>query len=132
MVEAPTTEGIVSKIVLVLLVLVLGVLVTPSLRERATPHVQFALDPVYEWSARNDLKEMQRFIDRSRVLPQPREFPAFVERERGPGSSQDPWGNPYYVRIDRETYRLGSAGRDGVVGTARDIVTDPKPVPRPF
>jgi hypothetical protein len=122
----------VSKIVLVLLVLVLGVLVTPSLRERATPHVQFALDPVYEWSARNDLKEMQRFIDRTRVLPQPREFSAYVERERGRGSSLDPWGNPYYLRVDREAYRLGSAGRDGVVGTERDIVTDRKPIPRPF
>jgi hypothetical protein len=122
----------VSKVILIVLLLVLGVLITPSLRERAIPHVQFALDPVYTWNTRNQLTDMQRFVERSRTLPEPRNFSAHLERERGSGSSTDPWGNPYYLLRTRQTYQIGSPGPDGIAGTADDIVTEPTPVPRAF
>lgn len=121
-----------SKIVLVVLLLALGVLITPSLRQRAAPHLQFALDPVYAWNTRNQLRDIQRFIERSRTLPQERTFSAHLERENGAGTSLDPWGNQYYLLRDRHTYQIGSPGPDGVPGTADDIVTDPQPLPRTF
>jgi hypothetical protein len=121
-----------SRIILIVLLLVLGVLVTPSLRTRALPHVQFALNPVYSWHARNELRDIERFIERTRVLPEPRNFPAHLERERGHNSSVDPWGNPYYLLRDRQTYRVGSAGPDGEPGTADDLLTAPQRIPRTF
>lgn len=118
-----------SRIVLLVLVAILIVVVWRPARETVQPHVQFAFDPVYEWSTRNKVKELtgdlRQQVILGRTLPRPAEYAAFVEGSRGDGSSNDPWGTPYYLLLERRTFQVGSAGPDRQPGTPDDILGEP-------
>jgi hypothetical protein len=118
-----------SRIIGLLLLLVLAVLLVPPIRHRATPYMQPALDPVYEYAARNRVKTLVNLVREEetlgRPLPLPKDFTRFVDQrdfQRDPGT--DPWGQPYYLKVTRRAYYVGSPGRDKVVGTTDDIVSE--------
>ncbi|HET6230120.1 MAG TPA: type II secretion system protein GspG [Longimicrobiaceae bacterium] len=114
-----------------LLLLAIGVVaISRPLRERVKPHVQFALNPAYSWSARNEVNELAQDVETEKTLghsvPTPQAFPAFVHQQNpSEGGELDPWGNPYYLQATRTTYAVGSNGADGVQGTADDILSKP-------
>lgn len=113
--------------VLLVLLLAAAALASPDVRGRVKPYVQPALDPVYEWSTRSRVKEIARMIQTDRAAgrstPTPKNFPQFLERRYpGEGGVTDPWGTPYYLLKQRAGTSVGSAGADGVRGTADDIV----------
>lgn len=113
--------------VLLVLVLAAAALASPAVRGRLQPHVQPALDPVYEWSTRSRVNEIARMIQTDRAAgrstPTPKTFPEFLERRYpGDGGATDPWGAPYYLVKARAGTSVGSAGADGVRGTPDDIL----------
>jgi hypothetical protein len=117
-----------SRIVGLLLILLLTVLLVPPIRERARPYMQPAIDPVYEWSARNRVKALVNILREQETLgkqlPDAKTFSAFVDaRDFQKDASKDPWGNPYYLHMNRSSYFVGSAGRDQITGTPDDIVS---------
>ena len=119
----------ITRLFLVLLGLLLVVVISPPLRARAEPHVRPALNPIYEWSTRNRVTELYKDLESEkslgRSLPTPRNFIKFMqERDPGGGGIMDPWGNAYFLEATRKTYRVGSAGRDGLPGTLDDIYSE--------
>jgi hypothetical protein len=122
-----------SRIFLLILCLIAAVVLVPSLRERARPHMQPVLDPMYEWSAKNRVKEIANLVKRAdamgRNLPAPGDFPGFVENEdTRANASIDPWGSQYYVVTSGSAFRVGSPGRDRVVNTTDDILSAELPL----
>ncbi len=117
------------RLILFLVVIAIGVVITPSLRQRALPYVEPyakpALDPLFTWKTRSDLAEIARLLDTLRAmgqtLPDPSNFSAFLTRALGDGGELDPWGNRYYLRKQRRENVLGSPGSDSHPGTADDI-----------
>ncbi len=114
-----------GRFLLLILVAVLA-LASPVVRSRLQPYLRPALDPVYEWSARSKVRELARLIESDRTAgkpsPKPREFSAFIRRHYGDeGAGVDPWGVPFYLKRNRGTLVVASAGRDGTRGTADDI-----------
>jgi hypothetical protein len=114
-----------GRIVLVL-VLAAAALASPDVRSALKPHVQPALDPVYEWSARSRVNEVARMIQTEkaagRSIPTPKTFEDFMGRRfRGTDGATDPWGVPYYLKKQRDGLVVGSAGPDGVPDTDDDI-----------
>ena len=123
-----------SKLFWILLLVVAAVVLVKPLRERASPYMEPALNPVYEWSTRNRVKDLQRLTAReisvTGDLPRPRDFQSFISKLEGGKSAVDSWGQPYYLTVGRRTYQVGSSGRDRVRGTADDIVSVSAPRPK--
>ena len=125
-----------SKVFLFILLLIAVVVLVPPVRERAKPHLAFALDPLNEWTARNRVAEISNLIKRAdatgRPLPTDAEFSRFVDIEdMRQNASIDPWGMPYYLVATRRSFQVGSAGKDREVGTTDDILSDEQPITRP-
>ena len=121
-----------SKLFSLLLLVVGAVVLVPSLRARAVPHVQPAIDPFYEWSARNRVKEIVGVLRQQttlgRQLPSSRDLPAFLEsHDTRQGAGTDPWGTPFFLRSTRTTFMVASAGRDRTPNTPDDILSAPQP-----
>ena len=121
-----------SKLLGFLLLLAAAIVMVPQLRQRAMPHMQPALNPFYEWSARNRVNEIVALVHEEetlgRPIPNARDFAAFVEtRDYQKDAGLDPWGTPFYLHLTRKTYLVGSAGRDRQPNTADDIVSPPQP-----
>lgn len=122
-----------------ILVLLLGAVVfVKPLRERARPHVEFALNPLYEWEAKNRVNSIYRVLERARAegnpLPRPKDFQDFLTEREGAGAALDPWGTPYFLVPGRRSFRVSSAGADRLPNTADDIHSTPavpaEPAPR--
>lgn len=111
---------------LLVIVVAAAALASPDVRAWLRPHVQPALDPVYEWSVRSRVSEIARVLKTEkasgRSIPDARALPGFLETRFPGGGSLDPWGTPYYLWTERRggTF-VGSAGRDALPGTADDI-----------
>ncbi|HEX8671226.1 MAG TPA: hypothetical protein VF710_05030 [Longimicrobium sp.] len=121
-----------SKLLGILLLLIGAVVLVPQLRARAMPHVQPALNPFYEWSARNRVNDIVEILHEEETLgrniPDPASFAGFVaRRDFQQDAANDPWGTPFYLRLTRKAYFVGSAGRDRLPNTADDIVSAPQP-----
>jgi hypothetical protein len=123
-----------SKLFWILLLVVAAVVLVKPLRDRASVHMEPALNPVYEWNTRNRVHDLQRLTARELSaggeLPRPRDFHTFISKLEGGKSAVDSWGQPYYLTVSRRTYQVGSSGRDRVRGTPDDIVSEPAPRPR--
>ncbi|HEX2095610.1 MAG TPA: hypothetical protein VHG28_24650 [Longimicrobiaceae bacterium] len=123
-----------GRFLLVVLIAALA-LANPTVRSYLQPYLKFVFDPVYEWSARSRVQEIARIIEAERTagrpLPTPRTFGGFLE-ERFPGGNGalDPWGVPYYLRRERGSLVVGSAGRDRKPGTEDDILAPVGPAAR--
>ena len=120
-----------SKLLGFLLLLIGAVVLVPALRERAMPYVAPALNPFYEWSARNRINDIVEILHEEetlgRSIPDPRNFASFVaRRDFQKDAAQDPWGTPFYLRVTRKAYFVGSAGRDRLPNTPDDIVSPPQ------
>jgi len=125
-----------SRIFLLILCLIAAVVMVPALRERARPHLQPVLDPIYEWNARNRVKEIANLVKRAdamgRLPSGQTEFPQFVENEdTRVNASIDPWGSQYYMVTSRTGFRVGSPGRDRVRNTTDDILSTELPLRTP-
>lgn len=118
-----------SRLAGLLLLLLLVLLLFPPVRERLRPYAQPALDPMYEWSAKNRVTTLAKHVEEQeslgRTIPDPRDFSRFIEgRDPQANAAIDPWGEPYYLRVTRDSYYVGSPGRDRVEGTADDVVSE--------
>ncbi|HSU15708.1 type II secretion system protein GspG [Longimicrobium sp.] len=123
----------IQKLFLLLLVGVAAVVMVPQLRARVWPKVQPALNPLYEWSAKNRVNEIRELVKRAdaqgHTVPPGNGFAHFVDSEDlTENASQDPWGNPYYIVFSGTTFQIGSAGKDREAGTADDILSNPDAV----
>ncbi|HEX5521044.1 MAG TPA: type II secretion system protein GspG [Longimicrobiaceae bacterium] len=119
-----------KRLFLFLLVVLIAVLVNPTMRSKAEPHLAFALDPLYEWMARSKLGDIASHVEAQvasgRGVPDPKGFGTFLEqRYLRDDAPFDPWGTPYYLKVERGTVRAASAGRDRRRGTPDDIVSRP-------
>jgi hypothetical protein len=114
-----------SRIVWLLVFLVGAVLFVKPLRERARPQIEFALNPIYSWEAKNRVNAITRVLVRERAqgtqFPKPRDFQKFLADREGADAAIDPWGQPYFLYRDRRTYRVSSAGPDRRINTTDDI-----------
>src|ERR1700741_3047026 len=95
----------VSKIFWLLVAAVAVVVLVPPVRERVWPRLQPALNPVYEWNAKNRVNELRAVVKRAdalgRNIPTGAEFPPFVDSEdMQENASLDPWGTPFYIAIN--------------------------------
>ncbi|MBB4634305.1 hypothetical protein [Longimicrobium terrae] len=120
-----------SKLVWCLVLLVAAVVFVKPLRERVRPEVEIALNPLYNWTVRNEVKDIQRLVAREQAttgtIPKPSEFERFIDSREGAGASLDSWGEPYFLTLTRRTYTIASAGPDRERNTADDIRTEPAP-----
>jgi hypothetical protein len=111
----------------ILVLALIAVLTVPPLRERARPQIEYVLNPIYKWDARNRVNEIYRVLERERAqgggMPRPRDFTEFLAARDGADASVDPWKVPFFMVESRHTYYVGSAGPDRLRGTADDIVS---------
>jgi len=126
----------VSKIFWLLVAAVLVVVLVPPVRAKVWPKVQPALNPVYEWSARNRVDELRGVVKRAdaigHTVPTGQAFAQFVESEdMQEDASIDPWGSTYYIVVSGQTFQVGSPGKDRVAGTEDDILSRPEPLSHP-
>lgn len=117
-----------TRLLFVLLAVLVAVVLNPSLRKRAEPHLAFALDPLYEWQVKDRVAEMARGLQSDlasgRALPAERDFAAYLSgRYPGEDAHLDPWGTPYFLKRVRNVVQIGSAGRDRARGTEDDILS---------
>ena len=116
-----------GRIFWILVVALIAVLTVPPLRERARPQIEYVLNPIYRWDARNRVNEIYRVLERERAqggrVPAPREFTQFLSIRDGADAAMDPWNVPFYLFASRHTYYVGSAGQDRQRGTADDILS---------
>ena len=123
------------RLVWILVLLIGAVVFVPALRERAVPHVEFALNPLYEWQAKNRVNAISRELVRARAegtaFPRPREFQAFLAEREGADAALDPWGEPYFLSRDRRSFRVSSAGPDRRSNSEDDIHSTPAVAPEP-
>lgn len=115
------------KIFLFLILALLVVVISPPLRNRAEPIVRPALNPLYEWNTRNQVKGLHDDLVSDQILgrpiPTPRTFISWVEdKHPGQRAAHDAWGNPLFLATTRTTFQVGSLGKDGVRGSADDIL----------
>lgn len=116
-----------QRIFFFLVLALIVVVISPPLRSRAETVVRPALNPLYEWNTRNQLKDLHKDLEADRTLgrsiPSTRGFIRWVE-ERNPGqaAAHDAWGNPLFLVTTRTTFQVGSLGKDGVRGTADDLL----------
>ena len=114
-----------SRIVWLLVFLLGAVLFVKPLRERARPQIEFALNPIYSWEAKNRVNAITRVLVREKAqsteVPRPQDFQKFLTDREGAEAALDPWGQPYFLYRERRTFRVSSAGPDRRVNTADDI-----------
>lgn len=118
-----------SRIVWILVFLLAAVILVRPLRERVVPQMEFALNPIYEWEAKNRVNSIYRVLERARAegaaLPRPRDFQAFLTEREGADAALDPWGQPFFLVRERRAFRVSSAGPDRRPNTADDIHSTP-------
>jgi hypothetical protein len=118
-----------SRIVWILVLLLGAVLFIKPLRDEARPRLEFALNPIYKWEAKNRVNEISRVLVRVRAegskLPRPRDFYAFLADKEGVDAALDPWGEPYFMYRDQRVFRVSSAGPDRTANTEDDIHSTP-------
>lgn len=121
-----------GRILWILVFLLAAVLFVKPLRERARPQIEYALNPIYRWEARNRVKDITRVLVRERSqersIPKPRDFQRFLSAREGPQAAVDPWNQPYYLVTTRRTFQVGSMGPDRQLNTADDILSPPEPL----
>ncbi len=118
-----------GKIFMLVLVALAAVVLVRPLREKVRPHVQFAFDPFYQWSAENAVNDLSGLVKQQdqlgRPIPSAREFPQFVEHEAfQDNASVDPWGSQYYLLRTKTGFRVGSPGKDRRRNTADDVLSN--------
>lgn len=118
-----------SRIMWLLVFLLGAVLFVKPLRDRARPQLEFALNPIYSWEAKNRVNDIVRVLVREQAagstLPKPREFQKFLADREGAEAALDPWGQPYFLFRDRRRFRVSSAGPDRRSNTTDDIHSTP-------
>jgi hypothetical protein len=116
-----------GRIFWILVLALIAVVTVPPLRERARPQIEYVLNPIYQWDARNRVNEIYRVLERERAqgngMPKPRDFNEFLAARDGADAAVDPWKEPFYLVASRRTYYVGSAGPDRRRGTVDDIVS---------
>jgi hypothetical protein len=114
-----------SRIVLLLVILLVAVLTVKPLRERAQPHIEYVMNPMYRWDAKNRVNDIYRVLERERamggVVPRQQDFQRFLAQREGEKAALDPWRQPYFLVTTRRTVRVASSGQDRQRGTADDI-----------
>jgi hypothetical protein len=114
-----------SRIVFLLVLLLVAVLTVPSLRARAQPQIEYVMNPIYRWEAKNRVNDIYRLLERERAtggaVPRPADFRRFLEQREGEKAALDPWREPFFLVATRRTFQVGSAGQDRQRGTADDI-----------
>lgn len=98
-------------------------------RERVTPYVQWAIDPLYEYSARWRLDEIAEVIaydvEMGSPLPTTATLTGYLAENGYDGdSAYDPWGEPLYLEREAGSIRVVSAGADLTPGTEDDVHSD--------
>lgn len=105
----------------------IGVLLNPDVRAWLAPHVQWALDPVYDWSANSRVAELARAVAAERAAGRAIPTDGSLEFLRGrypaEGALLDPWGTPFYLQRSGYEWRVGSAGPDKSAHTSDDILS---------
>jgi hypothetical protein len=116
-----------SRIFWLLVLGLVAVLTIPPLRERARPQIEFVLNPLYRWEAKNRVNEIYRVLERERAqgspIPSPRDFNAFLASRDGADAAVDPWDVPFYLASTRRAYHVGSSGPDRIRGNEDDLVS---------
>lgn len=114
-----------ARIMWLLVFLLAAVLLVPPLRERARPQIEYVLNPIYRWEAKNRVHDIQRTLEQERsqgnVMPRPREFTQFLTIRDGADAAVDPWDQPFYLITTRRTFQVGSNGPDRQRNTVDDI-----------
>lgn len=114
-----------SRIVLLLVLLLVAVLTVKPLRERAQPHIETVMNPMYRWETKNRVNDIYRLLERERAtggaVPRAADFRRFLEQREGEKAALDPWRQPFFLVATRRTFRVGSSGQDRQRGTADDI-----------
>ena len=122
-----------SRIVWILVFLVGAVLFVKPLRDRARPQIEFALNPIYRYDAKNEVNSISRVLERAQSegapLPKPRDFQRFLAEREGPDAALDPWGQPFMLRRQRRSFLVASSGPDRKPNTADDILSAPVAIP---
>jgi Type II secretion system (T2SS), protein G len=127
----------IQKLFLALVIAVAVVVLVPPVRERVWPKVQPAFNPLYEWSARTRVNEISDVVKRADSLGRSvpaggPAFAAFVDTEdMQQNASEDPWGTPYYIVFNGQSFQVGSAGKDRDPGTDDDILSTPQALTHP-
>ena len=122
-----------SRIVWILVFLVAAVLFVKPLRDRARPQIEFALNPIYKWEAKNQVNSISRILERAQSegtpLPRPRDFQRFLTEKQGVDGALDPWGEPFVLQRQRRLFQVASSGPDRTANTADDIRSNPVAIP---
>jgi hypothetical protein len=125
-----------SKLFMLLLVAAAVVFLVPPVRAKVWPKLAPALDPLYEWNAKNRVNEISGQVKRAdatgRSVPGGDAFATFVDSDAmQENASIDPWGNRYYISFNGNTFQVGSNGKDGQPGTVDDILSPSQPIVHP-
>jgi hypothetical protein len=133
-----TTPGAIAGLLLKpALVAAIVVAAVPSLRHRAVPHVEPALNPVRKQVAADRVARIGRYVEREAHTtgrtPFDRDLPrvltaVFPGRE---DVMRDPWGQRFFIRSRGDGFHVGSAGPDRHVGTPDDILSPRLARPKP-
>jgi hypothetical protein len=122
-----------SKLFWLIVIAIAVVVLVPPVREKVWPKLAPALNPLYEWNARNRVDEISRQVSRAdatgKTVPAGDAFPKFIDSDAmQDNASIDPWGNPYYITFQGKSFQIGCSGKDGQPGTDDDIVSASAPI----
>ncbi len=115
------------KLILFLLVALAAALYFPSSRAVVTRYAGPALNPAFRLATKAEMEKISRDLqtyERETLgkMPEPREFPRWLEGRYNGDATRDSWGNTYVLVLRRHAFDVVSYGPDKKRGTDDDIV----------
>lgn len=129
------------KVIFVVLLLFVGVLLTPALRRPIEPQLDAArlflgerlegplspvLNPFRRLEARSEIgKTITELVqDRNRGYPPPEpvEFTSYIVRKVRDADGIDPWGSAYLIVLKQDSVAVVSPGPDRAMDTDDDVI----------
>jgi hypothetical protein len=114
-----------GKLTLIMLFGMGAALYFPDSRQSILDKAMPVLTPVLEWSAKGEMMEIGRSIQRQdrlqRRVPTRRAWVPYLEENFSGDAGKDPWGSLYQFYAWRDSFAIISYGSDRVGGTDDDI-----------
>lgn len=114
-----------TRLTLMMILGMVAALYFPDSRQAIMDMAMPVLTPVLEWSAKGEMAEIGRSVQRQDRLqhrvPTRRAWLPYLEENFSGDAGLDPWGSLYQFQAWRDSFSIISYGADRIGGTEDDI-----------